>query len=324
MISLRRVFVGALALVFGGFNSSIALFHLDKYNDTLLTVGIGLLYFVTLASCTVAFRKFALPGYVAISASAIAIAIPILSNSLLKDAGILNGYDTWYVTAVALIFGAIAVRGQIVYAIFGALVFCIEVIAIGGLDYLPKSGLTGAVILIASCIAISKGLQALENEIIIAQRQTQVEGEAAATEAAYSFNVEYATNAVLKKTIPVLKKIASGKNFSKTDRENYAQFEEVTRDEMSGGRLVNSKIKRAVAAARSRGVDIALLDDGGIETTDQAELDDLLDLVADALKEISSGRVTVRTQPKEEWLIRFTASRPGVVTPDLDLKLGSR
>jgi hypothetical protein len=93
---------------------------------------------------------------------------------------------------------------------------------------------------------------------------------------------------------------------------------------MSGGRLVNSKIKRAVAAARSRGVDIALLDDGGIETTDQAELDDLLDLVADALREISSGRVTVRTQPKEEWLIRFTASRPGVVTPDLDLKLGRR
>ena len=93
---------------------------------------------------------------------------------------------------------------------------------------------------------------------------------------------------------------------------------------MSGGKLINKKLKRAIAAARLRGVDVAILDDGGIETVTQEEIDDLLDLVISALSGINSGRVTIRTQPGESWLIRMTASRPRVVTPDLDLKLGER
>ncbi|MFM2321257.1 MAG: hypothetical protein RL612_404, partial [Actinomycetota bacterium] len=96
------------------------------------------------------------------------------------------------------------------------------------------------------------------------------------------------------------------------------------RDDISGGRLINRKVKKAVAAARSRGVDVALLDEGGLETKSPEDLQDLLDLIVSALNGINTGRVTVRTQPNEAWLVRFTASRPRVVTPDLDLKLGIR
>ena len=96
------------------------------------------------------------------------------------------------------------------------------------------------------------------------------------------------------------------------------------RDVVSGRRLINAKMKIAVKKARDRGVDVAFLDEGGLEFLKQEQLDELIDIVIAALSDISTGRVTIRTQPNEPWLIRMTASRPRVVTPDLDLKLGER
>ena len=323
MISFRRLFLASLTLVFGAFNVTLALLRLDRYNDSSLTVTVGLAYFAALVVSTVAFRKFQLPIWVAVLVTAVAIAIPVFSH-LALDSGSLETYDTWYVTAIGLLLGAVAVRGRVAFAIVGGLIFCAEVIWFGGLDYLPKSGISGAVILIVACISVSKGLETSARDISAAQKQTAAEKSAQQAAATKSDAVNYALNVAMKSTVPTLKKIASGKNFAKADREKYARLAVNVRDDISGGWLINRKLRRAVAAARARGVDVALLDEGGIENVSQQELDQLLDLVCSALSGITSGRVTIRTQPEESWLIRMTASRPRVVTPDLDLKLGER
>jgi len=323
MISVRRLLLATLTLLFGGFNVTLAMLRLDRYNDTEMTVTIGVGYFLALAACTIAFKKFQLPVWVAWIISLVAVIIPKISHLTLKGEGI-ETYDTWYVTAVGLLLGALAVRGRAIFSIVAGLIFCAEVIYFGGLEYLPKSGLSGAIILIVACIAVSRGLQSSANEIEFAQKVTTDELAAAETQRTLAEAHQIAENVALKATLPSLKKIAAGKSFSKEQRQAYAKAEVELRDDISGGYLVNKKIKRAVAAARERGVDVALLDEGGLESLHQAELDDLLDLVAAALSDINSGRVTVRTQPNEAWLVRFTASRPRVVTPDLDLKLGER
>ena len=323
MISIRRLLLASITLIFGAFNVALAMVRLDRYNDTWISVSIGLGYFIALATCTIAFRKFQLPIWVAWLISLIALLIPKVSHLTLRGEG-LDSYDTWYVTAVGLLLGALAVRGRELFAIIAGVIFCSEVIYFGGLEYLPKSGLSGAIILIVACIAVSRGLQSSAKEIEAAQNLAAKELAALETEKAMNVAHDFAQNVALKATLPSLKRIANGKAFSKSQREEYAKTEESLRDDIAGGRLINRKVKRAVAAARHRGVDVALLDDGGIELIDQEQLDDLLDLVVAALAEVTSGRVTVRTQPNESWLIRLTASRPRVVTPDLDLKLGER
>ena len=323
MISVRRLLLASITLIFGAFNVALAMVRLDRYNDTWITVSIGLGYFIALATCTIAFKKFQLPIWVAWLISLIALLIPNVSHLTLRGEG-LDSYDTWYVTAVGLLLGALAVRGRELFAIIAGVIFCSEVIYFGGLEYLPKSGLSGAIILIVACIAVSRGLQSSAKEIEAAQNLAAKELAALETEKAMNVAHDFAQNVALKATLPSLKRIANGKAFSKSQREEYAKTEESLRDDIAGGRLINRKVKRAVAAARDRGVDVALLDDGGIELIDQEQLDDLLDLVVAALAEVTSGRVTVRTQPNESWLIRLTASRPRVVTPDLDLKLGER
>jgi hypothetical protein len=323
MISVRRLLLASITLIFGAFNVALAMVRLDRYNDTWITVSIGVGYFLALVACTIAFRKFKLPVWASWLIALVAVLIPKVSHLTLRGEGV-DSYDTWYVTAVGLLLGALAVRGRELFAIIAGVIFCAEVIYFGGLEYLPKSGLSGAVILIVACIAVSRGLQSSAKEIESAQNLAAKELEALETDKALNVAHDFAQNVALKATLPTLRKIASGKAFSKTQREEYAETEESLRDDIAGGRLVNRKVKRAVAAARDRGVDVALLDDGGIELIDQEQLDDLLDLVVAALAEVTSGRVTVRTQPNESWLIRLTASRPRVVTPDLDLKLGER
>jgi len=323
MISLRRLVLGGLSLVFGAFNVSLAMFRLDRYNDSWITVAMGLGYFAALAICTVAFRKFQLPIWVAWLVSLVAVLIPKVSHLTLRGEN-LETYDTWYVTAIGLLLGALAVRGRTIFAIVAGVIFSAEVIYFGGLEYLPKSGLSGAVILLVACIAISRGLDASAKEIAAAQASAAQELAALEVDKTLVEAHEFAINVAMKSTIPTLKKIAAGKSFSKEQRAAYAIAEISLRDDISGGRLVNRKVKRAVAAARARGVDVALLDQGGLELATQDELEHLLDLVAAALGNINTGRVTVRTQPNESWLVRLTASRPRVVTPDLDLKLGQR
>lgn len=323
MISVRRLVLATITLMFGAFNVSLALLRLDRYNETWITVSIGLGYFAALVICTIAFRKFELPTWVAWLVSIVAVVIPVISHLTLRSEG-LDTYDTWYVTAVGLLLGALAVRGRTVFAIGAGVIFCAEVIYFGGLEFLPKSGLSGAIILIVACIAVSRGLVSSASEIASAQKVAADELAALETDKTLNDAYDFAQNIAMKATLPTLKKIASGKAFSKEEREDYARKEGSLRDDIAGGRLVNRKIKRAVSAARERGVDVALLDDGGIELVSQEQLDDLLDIVASALNDINTGRVTVRTQPNESWLIRFTASRPRVVTPDLDLKLGKR
>lgn len=323
MISIRRLVIASLTLLFGAFNLALALFRLDRYNDSIVTVSIGIGYFAALTICTIAFKKFHLPVWVAWLVSTVAVLLPVVSHLTLRGKE-LDTYDTWYVTAVGLLLGALAVRGRTNFAIYSGVVFSAEVVYFGGLDYLPKSGLSGAVILIAACIAISRGLDSAAKEISLAQSKSAQELASIEEDKTLAEAHEFAINVALKSTLPTLKKIAAGKSFSKEQRAGYAATEVLLRDEISGGRLVNRAVKRAVAAARARGVDVALLDEGGLESKSPEDLQDLLDLVVSALNGINTGRVTVRTQPNEAWLVRFTASRPRVVTPDLDLKMGIR
>jgi hypothetical protein len=51
---------------------------------------------------------------------------------------------------------------------------------------------------------------------------------------------------------------------------------------------------------------------------------DLLELAVAAIDSVEVGRIKLVATKDESYLLRLTVTRPGVVTPDLDLKLGER
>lgn len=323
MITPRRFLAATLTLLFGALNVSFSLFELDRYNDTSIIVAIGLVYFMTLSASVLEFRELRLSLWTTWFSAFIAVLIPLVSHWQLASP-VIESKETWYVTAIATLLSVLAVRGRIDVAIIAGLIFISESIYFSGLEYFPKSGITGAVILIGASVAISKGLDSAQQRIVEAQVTLKDKQERVAFRQAVEEEYEIAYRKINEGVLPRLRRISSGKHFSKDDRAAYQLLEDELRDVVSGRRLINAKMKIAVKKARDRGVDVAFLDEGGLEFLKQEQLDELIDIVIAALSEISTGRVTIRTQPNEPWLIRMTASRPRVVTPDLDLKLGER
>jgi hypothetical protein len=323
MITPRRFLAAALTLLFGALNASFSLFELDRYNETSVVIAIGLVYFMTLSASVLEFRELRLSLWTTWFSTVIAVLIPLVSHWQLASP-VIESKETWYVTAIAILLSVLAVRGRKNFAIIAGIIFISETIYFSGLDYFPKSGITGAVILIGASVAISIGLESARQKIVEAQEILKGKQERVAFRQAVIEEYEIASRKIKEGVLPKLKRVASGKHFSKDDRASYQLLEDELRDVVSGRRLINAKMKIAVKKARARGVDVALLDEGGLEFLKQDQLDELIDILVAALSDINTGRVTIRTQPNEPWLIRMTASRPRVVTPDLDLKLGER
>jgi hypothetical protein len=215
-----------------------------------------------------------------------------------------------------------AVRKRQSLAIVSGLVLIAEVLLLGGLDYLAKSGITGAVLLIISAITISRGLDRSAIEIEKFQNQTMVERRETALVQTARQEHRNRIDSAIAKVMPTLKEISRTAKLSKSQREAAAQLAQALDDEISGGRLATPEMKKAIAKARAKSIEVTILDESDFATEEQ--LDDLIDLAIAAIEAISVGRIKLIALKDGPYQLRLTATRPGVVTPDLDLKLGER
>ena len=323
MITISRLWLSSVTLIFGTFLGAMGLFRLDHFSSPLAAMATNILYFVCLAITALAFREPRLPTLAALLNVFAVVAIPSTLHQL-HIGELIGDYDTWYVTALAVLLGATAVRRQIFIAVTGIFILVIEVIVFGGWGFIPKSGLTGAILLVAACIAVSIGLERSDKSIVEIQEQTnQEKREIMVTEAARAEH-HMRIEAAIEKVMPTLREMANGTKLSKAQRVAAAELAQQLDDEISGGRLVTTALKKSVKAARERGIEVTLIDEVEVEEQDGESLEDLLEIVVSAIDSIDVGRVKLLAPKGQSYTLRLTATRPGVVTPDLDLKLGER
>jgi hypothetical protein len=235
---------------------------------------------------------------------------------------VIGDYSTWYVTALAVLFGAMAIRRQLALGIAGIVILAAQVFWWGGLDYVSRSGLVGAILLVFATIAISTGLDRAEESIFKLQKlRVEEESDTVLTETAREEH-RLRVNDAISKALPALNEIASGKKLTQAQQSGYSDLAQILEDEISGGRLVTPELRVAVAEARKRQVEVTLIDES--ETEPAADLANVIDIAVATLSSINVGRVKLIAPKNEPYLVRLTATRPGVVTPDLDLKLGER
>ena len=321
MIKISRLWLTVITITFGVFLDVMGALRVGHFNQPLLVLSTNLIFLASLLLTALAFRGTRLPTWVAWLNLAVTIYIPTLIHSQ-HVGNMIGDYDTWYVTALAVLLGAMAVREQISLAIVGALLLAFQVAYFGGWDFIPRSGLSGAVLLVAACIAISIGLDRSAAAIAEYQKQTSNERqEIMVTETAREEHQRRIDQAI-KRVMPALREIADGQKLTKAQRQNASRLAQELDDEISGGRLAVAAVKRAVNKARDRGVEVTLIDE--VETESDESLTDLLDIAVSAIAHISVGRIKLIAPKDEPYQLRLTATRSGVVTPDLDLKLGER
>jgi hypothetical protein len=126
---------------------------------------------------------------------------------------------------------------------------------------------------------------------------------------------------VLSQAVPALESLARSKSvLSDSERESLLNLEASLRDDIRGRRLNSEEVKVASAAARARGVQVILLDEGGLDALTEDQLTNVLNKVVHALNSVHAGKIVIRSPKSEKWLVTVMATRPGTQAPDLWLK----
>jgi hypothetical protein len=302
---LNPVATGVIGLVRNGF-------------DLTAVLALGLYTVVGLAS-VLFYRELRMPLSLALAGLAVTVAVPLLVNLELEPADY-GTPATWYVAAVSTLMAISAVRQQKVIAWLGSAVLTVQVLVFGGTSALFVSGLGGAIALVAAAHAISVGLGSSAKQTATYLETAKLTEAASAADSAIRKERSERITTTLQGALPMLEKIAAGE-ITRADMKEAIILEASLRDEIRGRSLINPKLNASVRAARTRGVEVVLLDEGGLDSVSESEREGYRNRLADELDLIKSGRVTIRTPRLEKTRVTFVASRKGTAKPDVFLRL---
>ena len=308
-------------LVFGLFHAVLGVIWIRE-NDRPEVVAIALVAYLFILVPTIAVGDSrGMPRWLALTNLLVCAAIPIAINSQLDPAH-LGDYATWYVLGVGTILGGTAVRGRRGFAWLGLLILVIEIAVWGGIGSLGSTGLPGVLSLIVTGHAVSIGVErAVKAARELNLRAAATAAETAAVEAAGEVRSRLMEQ-TLNRAIPALNLIAAlGGQLNEKQKREARLLEAGLRDEIRGATLLNDQMRSAIMAARERGVEVLVLDEGGLDELSEADKREVLDKVAKSFEGVSEGRLTIRAPKGEEWRITVAAIRPGTSAPDLWLKI---
>lgn len=321
MISLSRSSLSLIAIVFGFYHGLLGIFSLSEYENQSLAVAAIAIYFITLLILTLDRRGIRMHIISALLAIVTTIVVSQLVYSAL-DRVREGSYATWHVGAITILLAIVAIRQYPVVAWLGFLLLAAQLLVWGGPQIAFNTGLIGGFVLVAVAQAaywaiISSANAAVEFRI----RAVQTDSAVAAASAA---RIERQTRLqeTLATALPLLEKIKQQQgNLSEKDRKEAALLEAQLRDQIRGRSLLSPAIISATRSARIRGVEVQLLDDGGLDDLTELERQKYLTEVSDRLEQVNAGKVVIRASIGDGWRVTMAAIQKDSDRPDLFIRL---
>lgn len=324
IIKVRRWAIATVAIVFGVFHASLGFASISIYADPTQPVLAMVLYLVALFSSILLYRSILLPTLHAIFAVLVAISLPYLTNPQVPDQ-LFTSFATWYVGGAGVLLTVVIVRRQYWLAWLGAsIVFAEVLIWAGKIQAMWEAGLLGGMVfLMAAGQAVSIGVElAAARAKELSDQATREEAAAIATSVRRSER-QIRSKEALEKSRPILERIlAAGGQLTEAEKRMSMIAEMELRDEIRGRLLLNDDVRAAARRARERFVEVIFLDEGGLETATEDELQRIHQDIAAAIDSVQSGRIIIRAPKGETWRVTVVAVQPGADKPSLWLKLG--
>jgi hypothetical protein len=321
VISLSRVLISVAALAFGLFHAAIGFAVLERYERVDLPVIALLLYLSAVLLAVLVGSEVRLSAPMAWSVTALILGVPTLVNLSLTSY-LPNSYTTWYVSGIGTLMGILAVRQAQLPAIVGVAALVVQLVVFGGLDAVFTSGLVGAILLLLTGLASAFIIASAVTE---AERyQSRASETLAATAARSAIRTERKARLRqnLRGALPLLERIAKSEGrLSESEKLEVRLLEAELRDGIRGRSLNLPELIQAVRALRRQGVEVQLVDDGGLEDLSAAEAGVLIGEVVRLLTAVKEGKVVVRAVRGESWRITVAALRKESAIPDLFVRL---
>jgi hypothetical protein len=321
MIKLPRIALSTFTLAFGVYHAILGVLNIAEYQGRTFAAVSIVLYLVGLAGAVGSFPGLRMRAEFAWFALFVAITVPLLmSVAISRDAAF--GYTTWHVAGVSTLMAITAVRQHSVLAWIGVAFLIIQTLIWGGPDVLFTSGVFGAFLLVlaaqATASLLSSSARAADEAL---DRAVLSDAKTAANTAARAER-QKRIQETLREALPLLEMIVHRKGkLSIPERFEAALKEHELRDQIRGRALLLPKLVAATRAARTRGVEVQLLDDGGLDGLDEGARKELLLRAAKELASIDSGKVVIRAVAGETWRLTMAAIRKDADRPDLFLRL---
>lgn len=321
MIRIPRWLVGALGTLFALFHAGLGISNIPDSAEPYVAIAALTIYLATVLPTIILYRGTNLPTAQALLNLAAAALIPLLVDSYL-DPKSMSAYSTWYVMGVATLMAATAVRQQRIIAWAGTVLLVIQVVAWAGIIDGIQTGLLGALMLVFAGHSISVGLAKAYKDIMLFNSET-LETEKQKIANAVASEVRRAKLEVaLNGALPMLNLIKDHQGKLNDAQKHQARLLEAElRDEIRGRDLMSNSVRQALKAARLRGVEVIVLDEGGVADLNEKEKSSLLERAVELINSVSEGRITFRAPVGEAWHATLVASRPGIAKPDIWLKL---
>jgi hypothetical protein len=230
-------------------------------------------------------------------------------------------YSTWYVGGMSALLGVLAARGQSIQAWLAAGGVIWLVLLEDGLARLGEVGIEGMLILIGAASATAFALKRADAEVLELQNAEIAAESSIISSKATAAERRTRLQNVLERVLPSLSFISANKGkLTQEQKTKLLQLEASLRDDIRGRFLLNEGVREAAANARARGVEVLILDEGGLGEVGESQLTNILEKVVTALNSVNSGKVVIRSPRGEKWLVTIMATRPGTQAPDLWLK----
>jgi len=321
MIRVSRGAISLIAGLFGLYYAVLGAFWVAKYQEPIVGVLAILLYSAAMLVTVGLYKGVRMPVFQSFINLSVAVYLPLLVNPIIHG-GNHNTFATWYIGALGVLLAATAVRGHRTVAWVAGATVAVEVVVWGGWETIYDAGLIGMVLLIAAGQGISLGLERASREAKALSDQALADAAATAATSVQRLERKVRAQSALESSLQMLQRIvAAGGMLTENERVEAKLAEASLRDEIRGRELVNDRVREAVRLARIRGVEVVMLDEGGLDDAAPGLRSKILDDVAATLDGLSFGKVTVRAPANETWMVTIAATAPGSVGPVLWLKL---
>lgn len=312
--------VALFTLGFGYYYGVLGVVNLEGYQQPLPAIVAIAIYLIAIGWATGHRPGLILPPLPVIFSLLTAVAVPFLSLGVMSN-DLAAGYLTWFVAGIATLMAVLAVRGYESMAWLGMGIMIFQVIIWGGAGFFIQSGVLGALMLLVAvqgATRVMRDSKKTSDEFLTWAINVRADKEAqSAVRAAARLRMRN----VLDDALPLLQMIEQKKGKLTAGEALPVTIAEATiRDQIRAQGLQFPNLIDAVRRAREKGLEVQLLDDGGMELLSHQETRKISTKLVEALDAQSAGRVVIRSVAGDEWTVTFFASSEETKGPDVFIR----
>ncbi|MDN3309957.1 hypothetical protein QWJ90_03320 [Microbacterium oryzae] len=259
-----------------------------------------------------------LPRWTSAWAVLVSAALPCIVSASSERDDWTAPHVTWYIGAVGALMTIVMVRRRPVWAWGGIVAMSAASSALIGLGSALSFGLVGSVLWVAVAQLMQLSTDRAYADTV---KLASLQQASAAWQSAQMMRrrerrerVQYA----LEVAGPVLTQvIASGGALADEERNEAWIAEGTLRDELRAPKLMDDEVRAAIAGLRRRGATVTVLDEGGVDDLDEAQLATVRAELAATLAATDAPRLIIRAAPHPEIAVTVVG-RAGVELSDED------